>query len=60
MRREQLKHFAEELELLRGMSWWDRQRAMITDKELMDIASQVKSAQQMKTMSRYFSKRINV
>jgi hypothetical protein len=48
------KHFAEELELLRGMSWWDRQRAMITDKELMDIASQVKSAQQMKTISHIF------
>lgn len=48
------KQFAEELEVLRGQSWWDRQKGVITDKELMDISSQVKSAEQMKTISHIF------
>lgn len=45
---------ATELELRKGMTWWERQKGIVTDSELLDIASQIKSAAQMRVVAAIF------
>lgn len=45
---------AEELELRKGMSWWQKQQNLITDSDILEIAAQIKSAAQMRAVAHIF------